>query len=224
MKTIVVTGGGSGLGKELSKQLAGKDIHIFLLGRNHQFLDRTQKEVEEQHGVATSLICDIRNPEAVNSVLQSILQAENKVDMLINNAGLGFFGPLETISVQEIDQMVDTNIKGTIYMTQAFLPYLKKQKKSSIINIISTAGQKGKVNESVYVASKYAVRGFTESLWKELEGSGVTATAVYMGGMDTPFWEDSTHISDRSRLKSPEEVASEIIEQLDGREEIFINR
>jgi len=87
--------------------------------------------------------------------------------------------------------------------------------KGHILNIISTAGLRGKVNEDVYAASKFAVRGFTESLQKEYEASTIKITAVYMGGMDTPFWTDSDHISDRSRLRSPSEVAKLIIHQLD---------
>jgi short-subunit dehydrogenase len=90
-----------------------------------------------------------------------------------------------------------------------------------VINIISTAGLKGKVNESVYCASKYAVRGFTESLQEELKDK-LDVTAVYMGGMATPFWDQSTHIKDKSRLKSATEVAKYIFKHDDGRRVIEV--
>ncbi len=83
---------------------------------------------------------------------------------------------------------------------------------------------RGKKNESIYVASKFAVRGFTESLIKELEETAIKVTAVYMGGMDTPFWKETDHIKDRSRLKSPDEVAKFIMEQNTGQAEMFIDR
>lgn len=89
------------------------------------------------------------------------------------------------------------------------------------MNIISTAGLRGKVNESVYCASKFAIRGFSESLLKELEGR-IKVVAVYMGGMDTPFWNNTDHVKDKSRFKSPREVALKIKELDDGRCEIVI--
>ena len=116
--------------------------------------------------------------------------------------------------------MIDINVKGTILVTLGLLPHMK----GSIINIISTAGLKGKVNEAVYVASKFAVRGFTESLQKEYENSHLVITAVYMGGMNTPFWDETEHIKDKSRLKSPEDVAKEIKDKDDGRSEIHIGK
>jgi short-subunit dehydrogenase len=109
-------------------------------------------------------------------------------------------------------------------LTRSVMPRFIEQGEGQIMNIISTAGLRGKKNESVYVASKFAVRGFTESLIKELEGTNIKATAVYMGGMDTPFWDETDHITDRSRLKSPDEVAKLIIDQNAGQAEIFIDR
>lgn len=116
---------------------------------------------------------------------------------------------------QQITEMLTANVLGTILMTKAFLPYILKNDEGRIINIISTAGLRGKLNEAVYVASKFAVRGFTESLQKEYEGSKIKFNAVYMGGMDTPFWDESDHIKDKSRLSSAREVAETIIQQMD---------
>jgi NAD(P)-dependent dehydrogenase (short-subunit alcohol dehydrogenase family) len=121
--------------------------------------------------------------------------------------------------------MIDTNVKGTIFPVMAALPYFQAQGHGTVMNIISTAGLRGKMNESVYCASKFAVRGFTESLMKEWEDSQLRAVAVYMGGMDTPFWDNTTHIKDRTRLKTPEKVAEMIVQQDDGTvNEIFIDR
>ena len=122
---------------------------------------------------------------------------------------------LQILRRKQISEMLDTNVLGTILMTQAVLPLLQEQGEGRIMNIISTAGLRGKVNEAVYVASKFAVRGFTESLQKEYENSQMKINAVYMGGMDTPFWAGSNHVTDTSRFRSPKEVAEMIFEQLE---------
>ncbi|MDY0407553.1 SDR family oxidoreductase [Paracerasibacillus soli] len=118
---------------------------------------------------------------------------------------------------------MDTNIKGGILTVQYALPLIRKSK-GRILNIISTAGLRGKVNESVYCASKFAMRGFTESLQKEWEHEPISITAVYMGGMNTPFWKNSDHVEDPSQLKGPEIVAEQIFNADDRRKEILIDR
>src|SRR5699024_8099514 len=110
-------------------------------------------------------------------------------DILINNAGLGVFKLTEHIDNNAIDDMIDINLKGTIYCTQAVLLRMKEKNEGTIVNVISTAGLEGKVNESVYCASKFGVKGFTESLLVELQDSAVKVLAAYMGGMKTPFWD-----------------------------------
>lgn len=98
-----------------------------------------------------------------------------------NNAGIGYFGRLQEISPTEISQMIDTNVKGTIYVTKAILPTFLERNARKIMNIISTAGLRGKVLETAYCTSKFAVRGFTESLVKELEPTSISVSGVYMG-------------------------------------------
>ena len=220
MKRILITGAGSGLGKELSKCYGDKESHVILVGRNKDKLEKATMEIIKNGGSAEYMVCDISSATSVNRLVREVYEKHRSIDCLINNAGIGFFGSIEKISIEEINTMIDTNVKGTIMVTQGLLPYVNYR----ILNIISTAGLKGKVNESVYVASKFAVRGFTESLQKELIGSEVKVTAVYMGGMNTPFWKGSTHIKDNSRLTSPEEVAREIKLKDDGRNEIIIDK
>jgi short-subunit dehydrogenase len=214
MKTIIITGAGSGLGKELAHLLSQKGYHLLLTGRTIEKLANTKKEIESQGGKVDILRLDIGNAEDVTKKVEEISHTYN-VYGLVNNAGVGHFGPFVEMSEQHITEMINTNVLGTLLMTKAILPQLLKTSEGRIMNIISTAGLRGKVNEAVYVASKFAVRGFTESLQKEYEGSGIKFNAVYMGGMDTPFWENSDHVKDTSRFRSPREVAEMIIEQMD---------
>jgi short-subunit dehydrogenase len=214
MKTMIITGSGSGLGKELAHLLSQKGYHLLLTGRTIENLVTTKKEIEAQGGKVDILRLDIGNAEDVTKKVEEISHTYN-IYGLVNNAGVGHFGPFVEMDEQHITEMINTNVLGTLLMTKAVLPQLLKTSEGRIMNIISTAGLRGKVNEAVYVASKFAVRGFTESLQKEYEGSGIKFNAVYMGGMDTPFWDNSDHVKDTSRFRSPREVAEIIIEQLD---------
>jgi len=221
MKTIVITGAGSGLGKGLALQYAKKGSTIILIGKRQPPLLTVTDQIKQLGGRAFAYPLDIRDYAAVQETVEQIIK-KHSVSCLINNAGVGHFGPLSTLSHEQINDMIETNTKGVIFMTKAFLPHFHSLKEASIINIISTAGLRGKVNESVYVASKFAIRGFSESLVKELANTNIAVTAVYMGGMDTPFWEGTDHIKDRSRLRSAKEVAQEIIAQYNRQAEIII--
>ncbi|WP_423409475.1 SDR family NAD(P)-dependent oxidoreductase [Heyndrickxia sp. MSNUG] len=220
MKAIIMTGAGSGLGKELSLLLAKQNYHMILTGRTEDKLKDVQVQIEESGGSATTLELDIRNLEDVK---EKALLLSKKHDLygLVNNAGIGYFGPFSEISDQEIEGMFHTNVFGTIQMTKAILPYLELKKEGIVLNIVSTAGLRGKKNEAVYCSSKFAVRGFTESMQKEYEGTGIRFVAAYMGGMDTPFWEGSDHIDDPSRFRTAAEVADIIMNNLE-KDEIVI--
>ncbi|WP_423801298.1 SDR family NAD(P)-dependent oxidoreductase [Neobacillus sp. SAB-20_R2A] len=214
MKTIIITGAGSGLGKELALLFSQKGYHVVLAGRTAEKLSSVRNELADGGGNADVMVMDIRNREDVFSKVKE-LSGRYDVYGLVNNAGVGHFGPFVEMDDAQIVEMLDTNVLGTILMTKAVLPILLGSGEGRIMNIISTAGLRGKVNEAVYCASKFAVRGFTESLQKEFEGRGIKINAVYMGGMDTPFWTDSDHVKDPSRLRSAREVAEIIIEQME---------
>jgi short-subunit dehydrogenase len=213
MKSVIITGAGSGLGKELALLFANQGFHTILTGRKLNKLQSVEQEIHEAGGSAQSYTVDITQTKEISNLMTQIQNHE--LYGLINNAGVGHFGPFNSLSEQNIQEMFETNTLGTIHMTQAVLPFLKEKNEGLLINIISTAGLKGKVNESVYVASKFAVRGFTESLQKELENTNIKVKAVYMGGMDTPFWDKNDHIKDKSRLRSPKEVAAMILDNME---------
>jgi short-subunit dehydrogenase len=221
MSAIVITGAGSGLGRELALEYSSPTHTVLLVGRTESTLIETKMLIENKGHDADYFICDVRDSKFVLSTFENITNSYF-VQTLINNTGIGFFGQLETIDDESIRQVIDTNVTGTILMTKYFLDHLKQQDHAKILNIISTAGLRGKSKEAVYCASKFAIRGFTESLQKELENTSITVTAVYMGGMDTPFWNETDHIKDKTRLRSPAVVAKQIKEEDDGRLEIII--
>jgi short-subunit dehydrogenase len=210
LKSVIVTGAGTGLGRELALRYANVGYHLILVGRSLETLQEVKGLIHD----SLIMVMDIRNKQDVDEKIRFIMKSY-KVTGLINNAGIGYFGPFEKMKENEMEQMLKTNVLGTMYMTQAVLPFISERSGSFVMNIISTAGLRGKVNEAAYVASKFAVRGFTESLQKEYEEKPVHISAVYMGGMNTPFWDHSNHVKAPSRLRSPSEVAELVFSQRD---------
>jgi NAD(P)-dependent dehydrogenase (short-subunit alcohol dehydrogenase family) len=219
MPTVAITGAGTGLGRALALEYAEQGYRVYLLGRRDDTLHLVQHKILEKGGIAEIVLCDVRESASVQIAFQRI----GELDVFINNAGVGIFGDVDTYTVDDIDHTLDTNVKGTILTVQSALPLIRESK-GRILTIISTAGLRGKVNESLYCASKFAVRGFTESLQQEWADEDFTITAVYMGGMNTPFWNKTDHVKDPSRLKGPEVVAKQIFQEDDGRKEIVIDR
>ncbi|MGD6966128.1 SDR family NAD(P)-dependent oxidoreductase [Rossellomorea vietnamensis] len=221
MKTAVISGGGSGLGRELAIVYSNEGYHILLLGRTEEKLQSVKEEIITDGGTASFIVIDIASAEEVEKASRQITE-KHDVELLINNAGVGIFGPFLQAGFEEIEKMLSVNFLGTVYLTKALLPSMVSKDSGSIINIISTAGLRGKKNESYYAASKFALRGFAESLQKEFEESGISIINAYMGGMNTPFWDDSQHVQNPSRLRSPREVAEIIYEESKTSTDIII--
>lgn len=207
MKKVMITGAGSGLGAALTESYIKAGYFVILLGRTLDKLEKTAQQFDLSGKQTDFFSVDVSDINAVKTLKEIIVEKYQSIEVLVNCAGLGYFGPLESVTSPQLEAMFNVNTFGTIYMTQQFIPITKER----IMNIISTAGLKGKINESAYVASKFAVRGFTESLQKEYEDKVMTITGVYMGGMATPFWDGSSHIKDMSRLKSPKHIADKIV-------------
>ncbi|WP_102273179.1 SDR family NAD(P)-dependent oxidoreductase [Cytobacillus massiliigabonensis] len=214
MKSIIITGAGSGLGKELAIRYSRQGYHLLLIGRTLKKLKDVEAQIQAENRQADSFAVDISSPLEIQTFMRKAAE-DFSIYGVINNAGIGHFGPFEQMPHAEIEEMFRINVLGTIYISQAVMPYLVKNNEGFVMNIISTAGLRGKKNESGYAASKFAVRGFTESLQIEYSQTGVNIKAVYMGGMDTPFWDHNNFITDKSRLRSPAEIADIILANIE---------
>ena len=177
-KTIVITGGSDGLGKEMGIELS-KDNTVILLARNEEKL----KEISNNTN-AIYYVCDITKYDEVKQVIDSILNQHKKIDILINNAGAQVNGELENITTEEIERVVDLNVKGLLNITKAVIPNMKQNKKGLIININSQAGLYYKAERSVYHGSKWAITGITGSLQAEVSKYGIRVTGVYPGALE----------------------------------------
>ncbi|PPA68837.1 SDR family NAD(P)-dependent oxidoreductase [Jeotgalibacillus proteolyticus] len=217
----LITGAGTGLGKELALELS-KTYHVVLVGRRQKPIIQLAEQINHS-GSATELPFDVTDEEQIRSAVKKLKELSLwPVDLVVNNAGVGHFGSVDAMEPKEWQDMFQVNTFAPMLLTRAFVPEMKKRKRGIFLNILSTAALRGKVNESGYAASKFALKGFSESLSLELEPDGIRVIRAYMGGMNTPFWEQSDHVKDPTRFRTPKEVAQIIIEKMKTEDEIVI--
>ena len=205
-KIAVITGVSKGIGEALCTKLLENGVHVFGLGRNI---------FSGKHENFTFIETDIRNIEDVNRAFNEILKtSNNRIDILINNAGLGYFGLVEDLPIEQWDEMMQTNINGMFYCTRLTVPCMKSNGIGHIINISSTAGLEGMPMVSAYCATKWAVKGFSESLWRELRDFKIKVTCVYPGSVKTDFFRNSPNIKPHDYMLNPADVADMIVHAL----------
>ncbi|GAB2497532.1 SDR family NAD(P)-dependent oxidoreductase [Alkalibacterium psychrotolerans] len=219
-KHVVITGAGSGLGASLALKYAEMDYHVTLLGRTYSKLRYVADKMTSDN--VSLYTIDVSSADEVEKVFNEIREESEQIDVLVNNAGVGVFDDAEKLTTDVIDQMIDINLKGTIFCTQAVLPEMKERNDGTIIQVISTAGLEGKTLESVYCASKYGQRGFTESIIKELNDTDIHVLAAYMGGMKTSFWDDMYSKDEIEHLMDPDDVADIILANVKPRQNLTV--
>jgi len=211
---VCVTGASRGLGRALAEAFAARGAHLCLAARGGDAL----AEVGSGLRGAMCHPTDVRDPAAVEGLVAACVARFGRLDVMINNAGLAHYGPVEGTTPAQVDAMIDTNVKGVIYGSQAALRVMKAQGRGLIVNISSIAGKLHLPNEAVYNASKWAVNGFTGTLRLEAEPHGVKVSCVCPGGIDTPFWRGMAaypfpdHISPQRDFMSPHEVALSVVQ------------
>ncbi|MEY4709197.1 MAG: hypothetical protein RLZZ512_259 [Bacteroidota bacterium] len=201
-RIAVVTGANKGIGQECVNQLLAKGAIVYGFCRSGCSTNHTN-----YHCIKT----DVRNLESISAAFKEVIDAHGKVDILINNAGLGYFGFCEELPIEQWQEMFDTNVTGLFYATRLALPSMKTQGLGHIINISSIAGLEGYQQVSGYCATKFAVRGFSDALYKEVRDFGVKVTCVYPGSVKTDFFRHSENITAHDNMLMPEDVASQII-------------
>lgn len=191
-KIVVITGAGSGIGEALALNFAELGAHLALNDYNAERLKSTVQLCEGLGAEVYSECFDVSDKEAFFSFADNVLEHFKAVDIVINNAGvaLGKFSVLEA-SIEDFEWIIGINLWGVIYGTKAFLPTLLKRGEASIVNISSLFGITGIGYQAPYCTTKFAVRGFTESLRMELLDTNVTAHVVHPGGIQTNIAKDS---------------------------------
>jgi NADP-dependent 3-hydroxy acid dehydrogenase YdfG len=201
-KIAVVTGANKGIGLHCVEQLLSEGAIVYGICRSGCTVTHTNY---------TCLHADVQDYTQLEQAFNSILEKHNRIDVLINNAGLGFFGFCEEIPLEQWHTMFNTNVTGLFYATRLALPSMKTHGEGHIINISSIAGLEGYQQVSGYCATKFAVRGFSDALYKEVRDFGVKVTCVYPGSVKTDFFRHSENITAHDNMLMPEDVASQIL-------------
>jgi len=183
----VVTGAGSGIGRGLARQLAVAGSALALADIDESGLHQTAASLMERGVKLTSHIVDVSDESAMQVFAEDVVAQHGRVTLLINNAGVALHGRFEEISLDDFRWLMGINFWGVVYGVKYFLQLLKKERRAQIVNISSVFGIVAPAGQSAYSASKFAVRGFTEALRHELEGTSVFVSCVHPGGIRTPI-------------------------------------
>ncbi len=188
-KIVFITGASSGIGKACAEKFAANGYHIIITGRRKERLNILQKSIEKNFKVRVLPLCfDVQDHPAVKASIGNLPEEWRKIDVLINNAGLAlgkdFF---DEALMEDWETMIDTNVKGLLYVSRAIIPFMKAQKRGQIINIGSTAGKEVYEKGNVYCASKFAVDAITKAMRIDLLRHGIKVTAVQPGAAETEF-------------------------------------
>ncbi|MCO4818006.1 MAG: SDR family NAD(P)-dependent oxidoreductase [Bacteroidetes bacterium] len=201
-KVCVITGVSKGIGHALVQGLLEKGAIVVGFGR-------TKPEVANSN--FHFFEADVRSFDSVNAAYNKMFDAIGKqVDVLINNAGLGYFAYLEDHTIEQWHEMMETNVNGIFYMCKIATPIMKSKGSGHIINIASTAGIEGYPQVSGYCATKFAVKGMSQSMYKEMRDFGIKVTCIYPGSVKTDFFRNSA-IETHDYMLMPQDVADMII-------------
>ena len=177
-KVALITGASRGIGASVARRLAALDVKLGLASRSGDDLAIPD---------AVARRCDVRDPDQVDAVVEAVVERHGRLDILVCNAGVGAYGPFLELSPDYLEEMIDVNVKGTLYAVRAALPHLARNGEGDIVTVASEAGRRGLPYEAVYCASKFAQVGFTRALDHELREQGVRCTNVCPGGVATDF-------------------------------------
>jgi NADP-dependent 3-hydroxy acid dehydrogenase YdfG len=177
-KVALVTGASRGIGAAVARALAAEGVRLALASRSGDDL-----------GIdgALARACDVRRPDDLESLAAEAVERHGRLDILVVNAGVGAYGPFLELDPEHMEEMIDVNVKGTLYAVRAALPHLLESGEADIVTLASEAGRRGLPLEAVYCASKFAQVGFTRALDHELREHGVRCTNVCPGGVATDF-------------------------------------
>ncbi|MDE1725805.1 MAG: SDR family oxidoreductase [Thaumarchaeota archaeon] len=190
-KVVVITGASSGIGRESASKFAKLHAFVVLVSRDKNKLEEVAGELTKYQTQILVCVCDVSQKDQVIQMSKQILEKFGTIDILVNNAGFGIYGNFNDLKIEEIESQMSTNYLGMIYCTKVFLPKMLEKKSGHIVNIASVAASLGIPGMASYCASKFAMLGFSESLYHELKGSGVGITVVSPIMVRTNFFNNS---------------------------------
>lgn len=207
---IWITGASSGIGKAASKEFARTGSNVFVSSRRVTELERINKELEEEKLNVSIYPCNVASQANVDQTFKKII-SETKIDCLINNAGLTSFKYAADNSIQEINDIINTNLLGSIYCIKAVLPHFISNGGGTIINILSVVVNKVFTNSTAYSASKMGLKGYSDSLREEVRKHNIRIINIIPGATETPMWSQDVRKEKSELMMSSEDVARAIV-------------
>jgi NADP-dependent 3-hydroxy acid dehydrogenase YdfG len=204
-KVALVTGASRGIGAAVAHSLAAEGVRLALASRSGDDLGLDG---------AVARRCDVRQPDDLEALVAEAVERFGGIDILVANAGVGAYGPFLDLPADQLEEMIDVNVKGTLYAVRAALPHLLESDAADIVTLASEAGRRGLPLEAVYCASKFAQVGFTRALDHELREQGVRCSNVCPGGVATDFAMGRGRTPDMPALAgmmTPEDVAEVVL-------------
>lgn len=222
-KTALITGAGRGIGRAAAIALAKEGVNIGLLGRTLSNLEKVTNELEQFDVNVSGAAADVADIDSVQHAVEHIKAELGPIDILINNAGIAKFGGFLELEPTEWEQIIKVNLMGTYYVTRAVLPEMIERKTGDIINVSSTAGQKGAPVTSAYSASKFAVLGLTESLLLEVRKHNIRVTAMTPSTVATDLAVENKLVGENTeRVMQAEDLAEMMVAQLKLHPRVFV--
>jgi 3-oxoacyl-[acyl-carrier protein] reductase len=223
-KTALITGAGRGIGRASAIALAKEGVNVGLMGLTMENLEKVATELTEIGVEVSAATANVAELESVTHAVEHIKSDLGSIDIVINNAGIAKFGGFLDLSPEEWENIIRVNLMGVYNVTRAVLPDMIDRKTGDIINISSTAGQKGAPVTSAYSASKFAVLGLTESLMMEVRKYNIRVSALTPSTVATDLALETNLISenDPNRFMQPEDLAELMVSQLKLNRRVFV--
>ncbi len=202
-KIALITGSSRGIGRAIAWRLALADCDVILLARSATELSELAMEIKTAGREAMAIPTDLRDAKQIERAVTKALGYFGRIDILVNNAGLWHYGEVQDFGIEEWDEIFDVNVRGTFLATKYVLPSMLERKQGHLVNIVSVSGLVGEAQASAYNASKWAVRGFSQSLVKEVRDKGIRVTVINPGGVNN----DESRSARSARLIQNQDVA-----------------
>lgn len=222
-KTAFITGAGKGIGRATALALANEGVNVGLIARTEADLVKLSKEIKSLRGRVAYSVADVSDLEQVEAAVEKLTAELGTADILINNAGIGKYGPFLELEPEDWKRVIDVNLMGMYYVTRTVLPQMIKKNGGDIINISSSSGLRGSEGSSAYSASKFGVLGMTESLSQEVRKNNIRVFALTPSRVvtDLTFKEGETE-KEKEKFMQPEDIAEYMVAQLKLHPRIFI--
>jgi len=222
-KTALITGAGKGIGKALAIALAKEGVNVGLLARTTSDLEELAAQLQEFNIKTAIATADVAQMEAVNSAVKQLQDELGFIDILINNAGVAYFGGFLDLEPAQFEQTIQVNLMGVYYVTRAILPAMIEHKTGDIINISSTAGQRGAAVTSAYSASKFGLIGLSDSLMQEVRKHNIRVSTLTPSTVATEL-AIGLNLTDGNpdKVMQPEDLAEFIVSNLKLNRRVFV--